>query len=207
MTNPAPRQRTRRRGRIIAAVVIAAALVATACAVVLWPRAGEPAPKASPSADPFQRPEDWSADRPAVHLTPERAWMNDPQKPFFLDGLWHFYYLYNADHPDGNGTAWYHATSPDLVHWTDQGIAIDKYANGLGDIWTGTAVVDEHGTAGLGDGAVIAIVTQQTDGVQRQSLFVSHDGGYRFDAYEGNPIMDNPGVADWRDPRVFWDDT
>ncbi|MGN6219619.1 MAG: glycoside hydrolase family 32 protein [Microbacterium sp.] len=206
MTNPAPRPRTRRRGLIVAAVVIAA-LVATTCAVVLWPPAGEPAPQASPSADPFQRPEDWSADRPAVHLTPENAWMNDPQKPFFLDGLWHFYYLYNADHPDGNGTAWYHATSPDLVHWTDQGVAIDKYANGLGDIWTGTAVVDEHGTAGFGAGAVIAVVTQQDDGVQRQSLFVSHDGGYRFDAYEGNPIMDNPGVADWRDPRVFWDDT
>lgn len=206
MTNPAPQQRTRRPGRIIAAVVIAAALVATACAVALWPRAGEPAPQASPSADPFQRPEDWSADRPAVHLTPERAWMNDPQKPFFLDGLWHFYYLYNADHPDGNGTAWYHATSPDLVHWTDQGVAIDKYANGLGDIWTGTAVVDEHGTAGFGAGAVIAIVTQQTDGVQRQSLFVSRDGGYRFSSYDGNPVMDNPGVTDWRDPRVFWDD-
>ena len=88
----------------------------------------------------------------------------------------------------------------------DQGVAIEKYANGLGDIWTGTAVVDENGTAGFGAGAVIALVTQQVDGVQRQSLFFSRDGGYSFESYDGNPVMDNPGVADWRDPRVFWDD-
>ncbi len=132
--------------------------------------------------------------------------MNDPQKPILIDGVWHYYYLYNADHPDGNGTAWYHSTSTDLVHWQDQGVAIEKYTNGLGDIWTGTAVVDHDGTAGFGEGAVIALVTQQTDGVQRQSLFFSTDGGYTFESYDGNPVMDNPGVADWRDPRVIWDD-
>ena len=26
----------------------------------------------------------------AEHLTPEQRWMNDPQRPFFLDGLWHY---------------------------------------------------------------------------------------------------------------------
>jgi levanbiose-producing levanase len=199
----------RRRALVIAAIVVVATALAVAFGVVVSTRVEPTVPDASPSAsapDPFQRPADWSPNRPAVHVTPEKAWMNDPQKPFYLDGVWHYYYLYNADHPDGNGTAWYHATSTDLVHWRDQGIAIDKYANGLGDIWTGTAVVDRDDTAGFGAGAVIAIVTQQTDGVQRQSLFVSHDGGYRFTPYDGNPVMDNPGTADWRDPRVFWDE-
>ena len=107
--------------------------------------------------------------------------MNDPQRPFQLDGVWHYYYLYNADHPDGNGTEWYHATSTDLVHWREEGVAIEKYENGLGDILTGSAVVDTEGTAGFGEDAVVAIVTQQDDGVQRQSLFVSTDGGYRFE--------------------------
>ncbi|UYQ78503.1 glycoside hydrolase family 32 protein [Glutamicibacter sp. JL.03c] len=131
--------------------------------------------------------------------------MNDPQRPFFLDGLWHFYYLYNADYPDGNGTEWYHATSTDLVHWKDEGIAIEKYKNGLGDIWTGSAVVDIENTAGFGKNAVISLVTQQVDGVQRQSLFYSTDGGYSFSSYDGNPVMDNPGVEAWRDPKVVWD--
>lgn len=191
----------------IAGLVLAATLVVLALTRTGGPDA-EPTPSSTPpAASPFERPADWSEHRPAVHFTPERNWMNDPQKPFLLDGVWHYYYLYNADHPHGNGTAWFHATSTDLVHWTEHGVAIEKYANGLGDIWTGTAVVDHDGTAGFGENAVIALVTQQTDGVQRQSLFYSTDGGYSFESYEGNPVMDNPGVADWRDPRVFWDDT
>jgi levanbiose-producing levanase len=203
-----PTRRPRRRTIVVAVVAVLVVAIATAVTLTLW-RSGErdaaPAPT-PPAADPFERPADWSPHRPAVHFTPEQHWMNDPQKPILIDGVWHYYYLYNADYPDGNGTAWYHSTSTDLVHWSDQGVAIEKYDNGLGDIWTGTAVVDHEGTAGFGEGAVIALVTQQIDGVQRQSLFASTDGGYTFDSYEGNPVMDNPGVADWRDPRVFWDD-
>jgi levanbiose-producing levanase len=203
---------TDRRRRTLVLVFAAIAVIVVAIGVTLAvqrPSDDEPDVRPTPtptSAAGFERPADWSPHRPAVHFTPEQHWMNDPQKPFFLDGLWHYYYLYNADHPEGNGTAWYHATSPDLIHWTDRGVAIEKYTNGLGDIWTGTAVVDTEGTAGFGAGAVIALVTQQTDGVQRQSLFYSQDGGYTFESYEGNPVMDNPGVADWRDPRVFWDE-
>ncbi len=154
----------------------------------------------------FQRPSDWSHYRPAVHLTPAKHWMNDPQRPILIDGVWHYYYLYNADYPEGNGTEWYHTTSTDLVHWQDHGVAIDKYKNGLGDIETGSAVVDVNNTAGFGAGAVIAIMTQQHEGVQRQSLFVSTDGGYRFKAYDGNPVMDNPGAEHWRDPKIIWND-
>lgn len=154
----------------------------------------------------FTRPADWSPYRPAAHLTPAEHWMNDPQRPFWLDGRWHYYYLYNADYPDGNGTEWYHVTSTDLVHWRDEGVAIEKYRNGLGDILTGSAVVDSANTAGFGEDAVIAMVTQQHDGVQRQSLFVSTDGGYTFASHEANPVMENPGAEHWRDPKVVWDE-
>jgi levanase len=162
-----------------------------------WP---EPAAAAlaAPAADPGYRP--------AYHLSPEQRWMNDPQRPFFLDGLWHYYYLYNADYPEGNGTEWFHATSTDLVHWKNLGVAIGKFGNGLGDIETGTAVVDTEGTAGFGKGAVVAVLTQQDDGVQRQSLFYSTDGGSTFRNYEQNPVMDNPGAEHWRDPRIVRDE-
>ncbi|MFC8682687.1 glycoside hydrolase family 32 protein [Microbacterium ureisolvens] len=195
------------RRLLVLVAAAAAAILLVALAVALSPRAGTDAAPSPSATTPEEPPADRSPHRPAVHITPERDWMNDPQKPFLLDGVWHYYYLYNADYPDGNGTAWYHATSTDLVHWEDQGVAIDKYGNGLGDIWTGTAVVDHQGTAGFGTGAVVALVTQQVDGVQRQSLFVSQDGGYSFESYYGNPVMENPGVADWRDPRVFWDES
>src|SRR5687768_9985160 len=202
------------RAAAVAALVAAAAVVAVIAVLVLapgnaapeHPNAATATPTAPAAAPDYSRPADWSPYRPAVHLTPAERWMNDPQRPFWNDGRWHYYYLYNADYPEGNGTEWYHATSTDLVHWRDDGVAIEKYANGLGDIETGSAVVDTDNTAGFGAGAVIAIMTQQHEGVQRQSLFVSTDGGYRFEAFDGNPVMDNPGEAHWRDPKIIWDE-
>ncbi len=211
----APARPGRRRLRVTWAAAAGAAIiaiVAVVLAIAFAPTAGHAPAGPGPSTDPdaaarFERPADWSPYRPAVHLTPAERWMNDPQRPFWLDGRWHYYYLYNADFPDGNGTEWYHATSTDLVHWREEGVAIEKYENGLGDIETGSAVVDTENTAGFGAGAVIAIMTQQHEGVQRQSLFVSTDGGYSFEPFDGNPVMDNPGEAHWRDPKIVWDDT
>ncbi len=174
-----------------------AALLADLGAGKSWPK---------PDASALEAPAEDPGFRPAYHLTPDQRWMNDPQRPFFLDGLWHYYYLYNVDYPEGNGTEWFHATSTDLVHWNNEGVAVEKFRNGLGDIETGSAVVDTEGTAGFGKGAVIAVLTQQHDGVQRQSLFYSTDNGYSFQNYEQNPVMENPGAEHWRDPRIVWDE-
>ena len=160
----------------------------------------------APAASAFERPAAASGYRPSYHITPRENWMNDPQRPFWLDGLWHYYYLYNSGYPEGNGTEWYHLTSTDLVHWKDEGVAIEKYKNGLGDIETGSAVVDYENSAGFGKGAVVAVMTQQDEGIQRQSLFYSTDKGYSFKAYDGNPVMDNPGEKDWRDPKIIRDE-
>ena len=143
--------------------------------------------------------------RPAYHLTSPAHWMNDPQRPLLRDGQWHLYYLYNADFPHGNGTAWARAVSADMVTWRPAGVAIPKYIDAWGDVESGSAVVDEQGDAGLGAGAVVALATQQADGVQRQSLFVSHDGGRTFVPASGNPVLDNPGTTDFRDPKVIYD--
>ena len=160
----------------------------------------------APAESAFARPDGASAYRPSYHITPRENWMNDPQRPFWLDGQWHYYYLYNAGYPEENGTEWYHLTSTDLVHWKDEGVAIEKYKNGLGDIETGSAVVDHENSAGFGKDAVIAVMTQQDEGVQRQSLFYSTDKGYSFTPYDGNPVMDNPGEQHWRDPKIIRDE-
>ena len=160
----------------------------------------------APAVAAFDRPEGASGFRPSYHITPGKNWMNDPQRPILIDGLWHYYYLYNAGYPAENGTEWYHLTSTDLVHWKDEGVAIAKYKNGLGDIETGSAVVDNDNSAGFGKGAVIAVMTQQDQGIQRQSLFYSTDNGYSFTAYAQNPVMDNPGQPNWRDPKIIRDE-
>lgn len=88
--------------------------------------------------------------RAAYHFTTPDKWKNDPQKPIYFDGKYHYFYLYNRDYPKGNGTEWRHAVSEDLVHWTDEGVAIPKYTNPDGDIWTGSVVVDKENTAASG---------------------------------------------------------
>ena len=182
-----------------AAVVLVAAILVLVVPGLLGPRPSAPTTlSASPdSADPF---------RPVYHNAPPVHWMNDPQRPLLIGGVWHAYYLYNADFPHGNGTSWRHMTSTDLVHWKDEGVAIEKFGNGLGDVETGSVVVDSEGTAGFGKGAIVALLTQQLDGVQRQSLFGSTDGGRSFVSSPANPVMENPGQKDWRDPKIFRDE-
>ncbi|MBT2549221.1 glycoside hydrolase family 32 protein [Arthrobacter sp. ISL-65] len=209
------------RGRWIAAAVVLALVLAAAAVIGLAGRSGDGGTQGgagpqssghqgsgaqSEAPKSFSRPGGASQFRPSYHLTPAKEWMNDPQRPFLLDEVWHYYYLYNADHPEGNGTEWFHVTSTDLVHWKDEGVAIEKFKNGLGDIETGSAVVDRDNTAGFGKGAVVAIMTQQDKGVQRQSLFYSTDKGHTFKAADGNPVMENPGAQHWRDPKIIRDE-
>jgi levanase len=191
---PLARRRHRRALVTILAILLVAALVVTVRGMTGADRGPVTPPPPAPRA----------ADD-GIHIRPAGEFMNDPQRPFQLDGVWHAYALVNADHPGGNGSSWRHYTSPDMVTWHDEGVAIDKYDTPLGDAETGSVVVDTANTSGLGAGTVVAMLTQQSDGVQRQSLYYSTDGGYRFQPYAGNPVLDNPGGPDFRDPKVVWD--
>ncbi|MGN8553198.1 UNVERIFIED_CONTAM: glycoside hydrolase family 32 protein [Microbacterium sp. SLM126] len=144
--------------------------------------------------------------RPVYHFSVPDNWKNDPQRPIYVGGEYHYYYLYNADYLEGGGgTSWRRATTRDHVTFRDRGVAIPKFSNGNGDCWSGSLVVDEHGTAGYGEGAVIALVTQAPNGRQAQYLWYSTDGGATFRAGGSDPVLPNPGVHDFRDPKVIWD--
>jgi len=146
--------------------------------------------------------------RAHYHFTVPDKWKNDPQRPIYFNGKYHYYYLYNRDYPHGNGTEWRHATSEDLIHWHDEGVAIPKYTTKNGDPWSGSVVIDWENTAGFGKGAFVAIVTQPSaeEGKQEQFLWYSTNKGQTFTPYGDKPIMKNPGTHDFRDPKVIWDE-
>lgn len=148
--------------------------------------------------------------RAAYHFTVPDQWKNDPQRPVWIDGEYHYYYLYNADYFSGVvGTAWRLATTKDLVSFTDRGVAVPKDTTPNGDLWSGSAVVDTGNTAGFGAGAVVVIVTMSPGGGtdhQEQFLYYSTDGGLTFTNYGADPVLANPGVADFRDPKVIRDE-
>ncbi len=142
------------------------------------------------------------AFRPAFHHTPVYGWMNDPNGMFYLDGKWHLFFQYNPYGSMWGNMNWAHATSIDLINWNDEGIAIAPDA--LGSIFSGSCVVDKEGTAGFGEGAVVALYTSAGD-VQCQSLAYSVDGGHTFTKYAGNPILISD-IPDFRDPNMFWNE-
>ena len=151
--------------------------------------------------------------RPAIHFTPLTGWMNDPNGMFYKDGLYHLYYQHYPDSTVWGPMHWGHATSTDLLHWKHQPIAL--YPDAIGMIFSGSAVVDENNTSGLGENGkapIIAIFTQHNMAgekagkidFQNQSIAFSNDNGYTWKMYEGNPVIKNPGINDFRDPKVIW---
>ncbi|RPF30625.1 GH32 C-terminal domain-containing protein [Streptomyces sp. TLI_185] len=167
-------------------------------------------PAAPATAKPKATRSSCASYRAAYHFTVPDAWKNDPQRPVWIDGEYHYYYLYNADYFSGVvGTAWRLATTTDLVSFTDRGVAVPKDTTPNGDVWSGSAVVDTDNTAGFGADAVIVIATLSPGGGtdhQEQFLYYSTDGGRTFTNHGTDPVLPNPGVTDFRDPKLIRDE-
>lgn len=153
--------------------------------------------------------------RPQFHFSPAAHWMNDPNGMVFLDGEYHLFYQYYPDSTVWGPMHWGHAVSRDMVHWEHLPIAL--YPDSLGYIFSGSAVIDKGNTSGLGvDGKdpMIAIFTQHNPVLEKagsavfqyQSIAYSNDHGRTFTKYKGNPVIRNPGIRDFRDPKVRWHD-
>lgn len=139
--------------------------------------------------------------RPVYHHTPLYGWMNDPNGMFYKDGKWHLYYQYNPYGSKWQNMTWGHSVSEDLINWQHLPLAIEP--DGLGAIFSGSAVVDHNNTVGYGEDAVIAMYTSAAKS-QIQSLAGSRDGGLTFEKYEGNPVL--PLSSEARDPNMFWNE-
>src|SRR5687767_9219061 len=160
------------------------------------------------SADYYTEPH-----RPQIHFSPAEKWMNDPNGMVYYDNTYHLFYQYHPFSTKWGPMHWGHATSKDLAHWQHQPIAL--YPDSLGTIFSGSAVADVNNTSGFGkDGKVplVAIFTHHDEkgekagrnNFQQQSIAYSLDYGKTWTKYEGNPVVTNPGIRDFRDPKVFW---
>jgi len=153
--------------------------------------------------------------RPLFHYGPQKNWINDPNGLVFHDGVYHLFYQYNPFANTWGHMSWGHATSKDLIHWTEQPIAIPEFTEHdtvVTSIFSGTAFIDSFNTSGLGTkenpSPMIAIYTGNvtTSGkqlAQYQNLAYSNDNGQTFTQYKGNPILDIHS-KEFRDPKVFW---
>lgn len=142
--------------------------------------------------------------RPQFHYSPAGNWINDPNGLVYYQGEYHLYNQYNPDANVWGAMHWSHAVSTDLVHWTNLPIAL--YPDAKGDIWSGSAVVDVNNSSGFfSNGAgLVAIYTDANTVPQQQSIAYSSDRGRTWTKYANNPVIANPGLNDFRDPKVFW---
>ncbi|GMA30323.1 beta-fructosidase levanase/invertase [Litorihabitans aurantiacus] len=135
--------------------------------------------------------------------------MNDPNGLIHHDGVWHLFFQHNAGGDEWGDICWGHATSPDLLTWTEHAVAIPAREDEM--IFSGSVVHDAADDSGLGaggEGPLLAFYTSAYRGHavhgddQAQSIAVSTDGGDTWSPYAGNPVHAR-GRTDYRDPKVF----
>lgn len=154
--------------------------------------------------------------RPQFHFSPPSGWMNDPNGLVYHEGEYHLFYQHYPDSTVWGPMHWGHAVSKDLVHWEQLPIAL--YPDSMGYIFSGSAVVDHHNTSGFGKEGkppLVAIFTHHDmkgekagkQDIETQSIAYSNDNGRTWTKYEDNPVVKNPGIRNFRDPKVFFHDS
>ena len=151
--------------------------------------------------------------RPSLHFTPPSHWMNDPNGMVYFDGEYHLFYQHYPAGLEWGPMHWGHAISTNLVEW--QHLPIALYPDEKGMIFSGSAVMDAANTSGLGTTErppMVALFTYHDEEAKRagsqtfqsQGLAYSLDHGRTWVKHKANPVVPNPGLLDFRDPKVSW---
>ncbi len=146
--------------------------------------------------------------RPQFHFASARSWLNDPNGLIWHRGIWHLFFQCNPLGTDWGNLSWGHATSPDLMTWTEHPTALGRTDEE--DIFSGSCVFDATNSSGLGTAEhppLVAIYTSHYHagprrGREAQSLASSTDDGRSWTFHPANPVLDR-GSGNFRDPKVF----
>lgn len=138
---------------------------------------------------------------PVLHGRPARGWLNDPNGLALIDGVYHVFFQYNPDSPTHNEIKWGHMSSPDLINWTDEPIALINRPGEIDQVgcWTG-CIVDDAGTPT----AVYSAVAQP--GGHSEVVLARSDRTLRSWDQDQTSVIGMPGdpdISDVRDPFVF----
>lgn len=155
--------------------------------------------------------------RPQYHLLPAHNWMNDPNGPIYFRGRYHMFHQYNPQGAVWGNMNWAHATSPDMIHWEHEPIAISPTPNGYDrdGVFSGSAVLDNDKPTVIYTGVqpTTASDAEATlrDGThvwrEVQCLAVAGDDDLRTWIKRSEPVISAPpaglSVTGFRDPYVW----
>jgi beta-fructofuranosidase len=154
--------------------------------------------------------------RPQYHLMPAANWMNDPNGPIFYKGRYHMFFQYNPNASVWGDMHWAHSSSPDMIHWKHEPVAIAPTRNGWDrdGVFSGCIVLDGATPTAIYTGVLppetLADATLK-DGQHTwrevQCLATSHDAELRTWQKLPDPIIASPPaglrVTGFRDPCVW----
>ncbi|HEU4544806.1 MAG TPA: glycoside hydrolase family 32 protein [Microlunatus sp.] len=139
--------------------------------------------------------------RPRLHIMPPRGWLNDPNGVCRIDDRYHVFYQHNPDGPTHGNVHWGHASSADLLRWTDEPIALAPVPGSpnRGGCWSGCVVDD--------DGVPTAVYTAVPDHAWNAGVAVARSDR-TLREWRQDPVIkvgtpDDPAIAEVRDPFVF----
>jgi len=152
-------------------------------------------------------------ERPIMHFSPPRQWMNDPNGLCKIGETWHLFYQFHPAGTDWGPMHWGHAVSTDLFNWTHLPVFLHPEQNlwrlgASGGAFSGSAFADRNGSR----------MFFYTERLPAYDLFA----GYREVQKLVRPGRDvllhatgsetvltlrPDGVEhDFRDPKVWWDE-
>jgi fructan beta-fructosidase len=137
--------------------------------------------------------------RPQFHFAPRAGWMNDPNGMIRVDGAYHLFFQHDPDSTLHGPMHWGHARSTDLVNWEELPVAL--YPTELGTCFSGSAIETSSGELKL-----FYTAHQRLDDldIQTQCLVHADRALATFTPEPANPVIDNPGIECFRDPKVIW---
>ncbi|KAF2007732.1 glycoside hydrolase family 32 protein [Amniculicola lignicola CBS 123094] len=163
--------------------------------------------------------------RPTSRFIAPAGWMNDPCGMMYdpTRDTYHLMYQWHPYHVNWGNISWGHATSKDLVTWTDVGGWEGNNAEGIvtGSVGSYDGLGIFSGSAqpvnlqGEQDGTLLVFYTSVSrlptnwrlpylNGTETQSFAISNDGGVTWEKYESNPVISAPpeewNITGWRDP-------
>jgi len=143
--------------------------------------------------------------RPRFHFSTLDSRVNDPNGLVFDGEKYHLYYQCVPQCDTRRGKHWGHATSTDLIHWREEGLAL--FPDELGAMWSGGGFMDLTNRSGFFTslpekrGIIIAYSTH----TQHVGIAYSLDGGRSFQKLSTTePVIPNPGLEAFRDPFLFF---
>lgn len=138
--------------------------------------------------------------RPAIHLSPNKGWLNDPNGLIRHGADWHVFYQHYPNDTVHGPMHWGHAVTRDFLTWEHKPIALAP-ENGW-TCYSGSAVR-------LDDGSVKVFYSDHKDGsggaeTEHQSLVhVDLESG-TFSRDGSNPVLKSKQPGPFRDPKVIW---